>query len=111
MKSYVELWKVKESWKSLSKEERANYLSKLAPAIQHFAEKGVEVVGWGENDEETSKKADYDYFAIWNFPNDELVMEFENLVEEAGWYNYFEQVNICGKPTSPEEILGKLVEI
>ena len=111
MKNYIELWKVKKSWRNLPKKERADYLSKLAPAIQHFADNGVKVLSWGENDKETFKKAAYDYFAIWSFPNDELVKEFENLIDGAGWYEYFEQVNVCGDATSPEEIIGKLIEI
>jgi hypothetical protein len=30
-------------------------------------------------------------------------------VVDAGWYNYFEQVNIKGSPASPDDIIGKLI--
>jgi len=111
MKNYIELWKAKDSWKSLSREERGNYLSLLGPHIQNFIENGVEIVSWGVNEDITFQRVEYDFFAIWNIPNSKIVEEFEKLVEEAGWYNYFEQVNACGTATSPDEVLGKLIEM
>ncbi|MBK8489304.1 MAG: hypothetical protein IPL49_00020 [Saprospirales bacterium] len=111
MKSYIELWKAKDAWTNLPKEDRGNYLSKLAPSIQYFAEKGVEIVSWGLIEENTFNKADYDFFAIWNMPNEEIVKEFEVLIEGTGWYNYFEQINACGKVTTPDEVIGKLIEM
>ena len=111
MKSYIELWKAKAAWLDLSKEERGNFLSQLGPHIQNLANNGVEIISWGVNEDTTFNKAPYDFFAIWNMPNDEMVKEFENLVEGAGWYNYFEQVNACGVATTPKEVIGKLINI
>ena len=110
MKCYIELWNTKEAWNNLSKQEKADFLSQQGPTIQNLMEKGVEVVNWGINDSSTAHRANYDFFAIWNFPNQEVVKEFEDILEAAGWYNYFEQVNISGEPTSPDVIMGKLME-
>ena len=111
MKSYIELWKAKAAWLNLSKEERGSFLSQLGPHIQDLAKKGVEIVSWGVNEDTTSHRAAYDFFAIWNMPDDEIVKEFENIVEGAGWYTYFEQVNACGLATTPQEVIGKLIEL
>jgi hypothetical protein len=37
------------------------------------------------------------------------VEQFEKLVEGSGWYNYFEQVNLSGMATTPDEIIGQLI--
>jgi len=36
---------------------------------------------------------------------------FEDTVEQAGWYNYFEQVNAKGKLATPEEIIGQIMNL
>jgi hypothetical protein len=37
--------------------------------------------------------------------------EFEAIVEGAGWYNFFDQVNVSGSPMTPEEVIGKMLEL
>ena len=111
MKMYIELWKATAAWLELSKEERGNYMSQLGPAIQHLVEQGAEILNWGVGDAGTYNKADYDFFAVWRFPSAEAAQNFEQLVVGAGWYNYFEQVNMMGDPTTPEEVIGKLINL
>jgi hypothetical protein len=108
---YLELWKAKDAWKALSKEERANYMSLLGPAIQHLLENGVQIINWGQNDPSTLYRMDYDFFAVWTFPSDEAAQSFEKMVEGAGWYNYFDQVNAKGNATTAQEIIGKMIEM
>jgi len=109
MECYIELWSAKDSWKQLSHKDRGEYLGQIGPAIQTLLEKGVEVVGWGENDLATSHRAVVDFYAIWKFPTIEMKKEFEALVMEANWYNYFHQENVSGALTTPDEIIGKLI--
>jgi len=40
-----------------------------------------------------------------------MVKEFEKVVEAAGWYNYFDQVNVSGEAQTAQEIIGKMVEL
>jgi hypothetical protein len=111
MITYIELWKAKQAWMDLSKEERGNYMNALGPAIQQLVENGVQIVSWGANDNSTFSKADYDYFAVWTFPNTEAAKSFEKLVEGAGWYNYFDQVNLMGTAGGPQEVIGKMIAL
>jgi len=108
---FVEAWKVKDTWLALSKEERANYMGQVGAHIGSLIEKGVQVLTWSDNNPHTSFKADYDYFAIWTFPNQEMADEFQQLVENAGWYNYFEQENLMGEETSAEDLIGQLIQL
>ena len=108
MITYIELWKSKQAWMDLSKEEREKYMNSLGPAIQQLIDNGVQIVSWGVN-EGSFNKADYDYFAVWTFPNENMAKDFEKMVEGAGWYNYFDQVNAMGNATTPQEVLGKMI--
>lgn len=109
MITYIELWKATQAWTDLSTADRGAYMTALGPAIQGLMEKGVQVVSWGANEAGTFKKADYDFFAVWTFPDGETAKGFEQMVEGAGWYNYFEQVNLMGQAQGPEEIIGHLI--
>ena len=111
MKCFIETWKARDAWMNLSKEERGNYLSQMGPGIQTMVEKGAEMVNWGVNENSTTHRANYDFFAVWRLPSQEMVEKFEEMVDKAGWYDYFEQVNISGEATTPEEVVGKLLEL
>jgi len=111
MITYIELWKAKQAWLDMNTEERANYMAALGPAIQQLMENGVQIVSWGTNEAGTFKKVDYDYFAVWTFPTTEAAQQFEVMVEGAGWYNYFDQVNAMGNTSTPQEVIGKLIAL
>ncbi|MEL6193054.1 MAG: DUF6616 family protein [Bacteroidota bacterium] len=108
---FIELWNAKQAWLDLSQEERGNYMNQVGSHIQGLLEKGVKILTWSVNDAATSERADYDYFAVWSFPNQELADGFQQLVAGAGWYNYFEQVNVMGGEDSVENIIGKLIQL
>ncbi len=110
MITYIELWKAKQAWTDLPKEEKINYTSALGPAIQQLLENGVQIVSWGCNEPSTFNKIDYDYFAVWTFPDMAAAQQFEQLVASVGWYNYFDQVNAMGTATGPQEVIGKMLE-
>lgn len=109
MITYIELWSAKQAWKDLSKEQRGNYLNALGPAIQQLMESGVQIVSWGKNETDTFSKVGYDYFAVWTFENKEAAQQFEKVVAGAGWYNYFDQVNAMGTASSPQDVMGDMI--
>ncbi|MEL6560140.1 MAG: DUF6616 family protein [Bacteroidota bacterium] len=107
----IEQWNAKPSWLALSGEERESYMNQVGQAIEELLNNGVKVLTWSVNDNSTSRKAAYDYFAIWSFPNQEAANSFQQLVTGAGWYNYFEQTNLMGKEQSAAEVIGKLISL
>jgi len=111
MKVFIELWKAKDTWKNLSPSERQDYMAQIGPVMQDLMSRGLEITAWGMNEDETEHKSDYDFFAVSKLPTDELLKEFQSIVEATGWYNYFEQVNLSGSLMSPEEVIGKILEI
>lgn len=110
MKIFIELWKAKDAWKNMPLSERQNYVAQIGPVMQDLISKGVVIEAWGLNEDKSKYNAGYDFFAVTKFPTPELLHEFEAIVEGAGWYNYFDQVNISGSVMSPEEVIGKILE-
>jgi hypothetical protein len=111
MITYIELWKAKQAWIDLSKDERGNYMNGLGPAIQQLLDNGVQIVSWGSNEPSTFNRVDYDYFAVWTFPGTDAARDFEKMVEGAGWYNYFDQVNATGVASTPQDVLGIMINM
>lgn len=111
MKIFIELWKAKNRWKQLPVAERQAYVTQIGPVMEDLMNKGVVIEAWGINEDNTPFAADFDFFAVTKFPNQELLDQFETIVEGAGWYNYFDQVNVSGTPMTPEEVIGKMLAI
>jgi Family of unknown function (DUF6616) len=109
MECYIELWKEKDVWKNLPKKEKEEYLNQIGPHMEKLLGKGVQIVGWGTNKPSTVSRIDYDFFAVWKFPDGALMEEFETAVATAGWYNYFEQHNVSGELVYPEDVIRKLI--
>jgi len=108
---FIELWDPKEEWLSLSTMKRELYLSKVGEATAGLIAQGVEVLTWTVNEQETSYRGSFDHFAIWKFPNLELAKTFQATVSRAGWYNYFDQVNVMGVENSVQNGLMHLAKL
>ncbi len=108
---FIELWNAKQAWLDLTPAERGEYMQQVGGHIQGLIEQGVKILTWSINDANTSHRANYDYFAVWTFPNQEMADSFQQLVEGAGWYNYFEQVNVMGQENTVEGVIGTLVQL
>lgn len=106
MHTFIELWKAKPSWDALSREERAAYMEQVGAGVQQLADAGVEAVTWGLVDEDTDRCGDFHFFAIWRMPDKQGVKLLEQAVEEAGWYEYMEQVNVSGEMALPQEVIA-----
>lgn len=111
MHLYVELWNVKQPWLDLSAEERQSYFDKVGSEIEKMTDAGIEIVGFAINNENTSHRSDHRYLAVWKMPTPEHVKMLEESVSQAGWYQYFDQVNAGGKLISPPEALEDMINL
>ncbi len=111
MKIFIELWKAKDAWKNLPIAERQEYVVQIGPVMEDLISKGVVIEAWGINEDATPFAAEYDFFAVTKLPSQELLDEFEAIVEGAGWYNYFDQVNVSGAAMTPDEVIGKMLAL
>lgn len=110
MHIYAELWNARPAWNALSKEERGAFVQKVGQNVQALAERGIEPLYFAISDPDVPLRAEYDYIAIWKMPDEEGARELERNVEEAGWHEYFEQVNARGRSVPPEQIFGDMID-
>lgn len=106
---FVEQWKVTKAWKALTPEQKKDYMSQVNSHIGGLLGDKVKILTWSKNAGTTSMRADYDYFAIWSFADQENLDNFQKLVENAGWYNYFAQTNLSGEESSAETIINEII--
>ena len=111
MITYIELWQAKQAWINLTPEQRKTYVEALQPLIGQLLSSGVEVISWGINDGSTFRRVDFDYFAVWSFPDEQSAIKFEKTVEAADWYTYFEQVNARGESISPQDVMSHMIDL
>jgi hypothetical protein len=108
---FVEMWNAKQAWLDLSASERTEYMTAVGGAVRNLIASGVEIITWSFNDRTIDNYNGYEFFAVWRFPDPELVKTFQHTVVQAGWYNYFDQVNACGLEGGPEPVLDYSIQL
>lgn len=94
---YVELWKAKPAWLNLRASDRKAWMVRVLAGLQQQQYKsGVHMLGFAACDARVPRSAGFDYFAVWKMPDKSSAEGFERFVNDAGWYDYFEQVNARG---------------
>jgi len=51
------------------------------------------------------------YKAVWQLPHKILSDELEKGVKEAGFYEYFEQVNFSGHTIGADQLMGHMIQL
>lgn len=108
---FIELCSAKESWASLSIESRKKYLSTVESIMTELEAQGVKIISWGFNNEDTPQRLAYDYFGVFHFPNKAMVLKYEQLFRDAGWYNFFSQKNVMGSSEKYSKVLEDLIKL
>lgn len=86
-------------------------MSPVGYAMQQLDASGGEIVAWGANEQTTPERAPYDFVAVFKFPNAGSALNDEQVFRDAGWYDYFEQVNVMGNIESYERVLAMLIDL
>ena len=86
-------------------------MAQIGPVMKDLVSKGVVIDAWGINEDSSPYRADYDFFAVTKLPTQELLDSFQSIVEGAGWYDYFEQINMSGEDIGAEQVIGKMIEL
>ena len=85
----TEIWKARSSWYDLSSEQRTAYFEeKIGPLLMGIMEKGGEVLACAINDNTGDQRMDYQFMAVWKFPNKETSDQLETAAKEAGFLDY-----------------------
>lgn len=108
---FIECWKARPEWLALNRETRSAYMAELGKGIEQLAKAGVEIISWSFNDPKTSNRAAFDYFAVWRFPDTGSMRGFEQIIQQSGWYNYFDQVNLSGEMADPLPCISRIIDL
>ena len=108
----TEIWKAKPAWLALSPQARGEFFEqKIGPLIGAIVGRGAEILGCALNNNTGPDRMDYDYMAVWKMPNKGLSDELENAARDAGFNQYFEQVNFSGNLIAPDVMNADMVSL
>ena len=106
---YLELWSARDAWLKLTTDERKAYFEKVSSTVAGLLESGSEALAFALNDDDTDRRANYEYLALWRMPDRATAVEFENRLNELGWYDLFDQQNMRGEEITAEAGLGHML--
>lgn len=107
----VEMWTPKQSFLHLPSEKKAELFDGIKSAMQGMAGVGIVTLGWGAVDSHAPFSTGHEWFAVWQAPTKELSAAFLAGVQSAGWYDYFEQVNVVGELRSVDDVAAEHLEL
>ena len=107
---YLELWSAREPWLRMSKDERKAFFKSVESVVAEMGESGSEMIAVALNDDDTDRRADYEYLALWRMPDKETALEFERIIGGLGWYELFHQENMRGADIPAEDCLAHMVD-
>jgi len=110
------VWQPNSRWEALSHDDKVDYLRSLDGAIRDLRAAGLQTLGWSEIDKTLDKAPDEGFVGVFGVENSEKALEFEKLVGEAKWYDYFDTTNISinlrgAASTEPSQVYAQLVGV
>jgi len=108
---FVEAWRPKKAWTSLSVDDRKAYVDRLMGYVQSILDETIEVVTWSLSDLEVKLSSDMTHFAVYRIASNESFEALKGAITESGWYEYFDQVEYAGHLNGPPNILQQLIDI
>ena len=104
----TELYRPKPSWTALAPAARREFLQNLVAALAPVLESGASAIALGAADAKTEADAEangYRFFALWRLRDQAASDDMIRISQAAGWYDYFEQVNVSGDAQDFEAVL------
>lgn len=103
----VEMFRPRPEWYALSRDERRAFLDHCRREIERLLGEGIRFLGvyagrW---------TGEWHGFSVCECPGPEATERWIEAAERAGWFRYFEQVNLTGRKMSLEEYFRTLVDL
>lgn len=108
----TETWKARPSWLTLPPEDRQRFFDeKIGPFIMSVVAQEAELLACAINDNTGPERTDYGYMAVWKLPDKAFSDSLEAGAKEAGFLDYFEQVNFSGSIITPEVMNADMIQL
>jgi len=110
------VWHPNSRWDALDNDRRAAYLKSLDDYINNGRSAGAVVLGWSKIDSTLPKAPKEGFIGVFGLDSAEKVHEFEKVVVEAQWYEYFDSTNISisldgATESEPHRIYARLLDV
>jgi len=105
----IEYSRLADGWRGMNVEQRQRYMQEVGRQLEPFFARGLRVLAAGFRHPDTSHPADYDFFAVYAAPDRALIAELERAIDQAGWYELVEQINIGGESLPLESYMQRLI--
>lgn len=108
----TEVWNARPSWLDLSAEARIEFFeTKIGPLLGSLVGEGAEILACAVNDNTGSERMDYQFMAVWRLPDKAFSDRLESAARDAGFLEYFEQVNFSGSSIPPDVLNARMIEL
>ena len=108
----AEIWNAKPFWLALPAEARVEFFeTKIGPLLGSLVGEGAEILACATNDNTGSERMDYRFMAIWRLPNRAFSDRLEAAGKEAGFLEYFDQVNFSGNSIPADVLNAEMIEL
>ena len=110
------VWHPNARWHALSEIDKLAYLKSLDVYINAGRAGGAIVLGWSKIDQTLPKAPEKGFVGVFGLSSAEQVHEFEKVVVEAEWYEYFDSTNISidllgATEPEPHKIYARLLNV
>ena len=99
MQILIFLWEPNDEWRALSAAEQRAYLLRLDDVINAARAEGVMTLGWSEIDRSLPQAPAHSYVGVFAMSSAEDIHKLYRLAREAGWYDYFDSINLSIAPS------------
>ena len=110
------VWHPNARWNALNNQEKLTYLKSLDDYINQGRAAGAVVLGWSKIDASLPKAPPEGFIGVFGLDSAEQVHEFEKVVVEAQWYEYFDSTNlgihlVGATEPEPHKIYARLLDV
>ena len=116
MQIFAIVWHPNAKWSALDETDKGEYLKSLDDYINAGRAAGLVVLGWSKIDTTVPKAPGKGFIGVFGVESAEQAHEFEKLVGEARWYEYFDSTNISinlkgSTESEPHKIYAELLGV
>ena len=110
MKQLFEIWSKKPAWDGLNAADQQAYIDGILGKVGPLMEAGLKLVASGLIETQLPNSLPYQYYAFWESDEAALVSQFAETLRDAGWFTYFDQLNIAGRAEPLPGVLEKHIK-
>ena len=99
---FVEIWSERLTWRAIDADARAIILERVAAAVEPILRQDIVCLVAGN-----VEGGDWQHVAVWRATDAAVVGKLRAALRDAGWYDWFDQLDLSGPETALGDILSR----